>query len=133
MRFNDVVCQARERTLYLEKDGHLVHTCGSFKPFMYISIIRHKEFSAYIKSFYTLKRDRPNMEWVLIFAASLNEINKMLATKKKFTRKEIPDKLPSQLHHYCQAFEPDKDDASDLPPHRPGIDITIEIEKDNQG
>lgn len=57
----------------------------------------------------------------------------MLAPKKKFTRKEILDKLPPQLHHYYQAFEPDKDDASDLPPHRPGIDIAIEIEKDNQG
>lgn len=113
----------------LRNKGTLL-THGSAKRNMDISIIKHTEFSAYLKRFYILKADKPDKQCVSIFAASLNDINKMLAPKKRFTREEILDKLPSQLHHYYQAFKPDKDDASDLPPHCPGIDIAIEIEKD---
>ncbi|KAI0991679.1 hypothetical protein K3495_g16508, partial [Podosphaera aphanis] len=35
--------------------------------------------------------------------------------------------------HHSETFESDKNDYTDLPPHRPGVDLAIEIERDEQG
>ncbi|KAI1008180.1 hypothetical protein K3495_g64 [Podosphaera aphanis] len=57
----------------------------------------------------------------------------MLAPRKRITREEIMSNLPEQLRHYYHAFEADNNNESDLPPHRLGVDVAIEIEKDEQG
>ena len=39
--------------------------------------------------------------------------------------------LPPEYKEYIDVFDPDRIAA--LPPHRPGMDIEIQLEKDNQG
>lgn len=124
MRLNDVVYRARDRTLYLEKYDHYILTHGSREQKTDIAMVKHTEFAA------CLKKGAQNIS---VFAASVNDINKMLAPKQKLTPEEIKAKLPSELQKYWSVFETNKNNASDLPPHRPGVDIAIEIEKDEQG
>ena len=63
-----------------------------------------------------------------IFAASLKDIEKALAVKK---RTDPGVKLPEHYHEYLSLF--DMKVADQLPPHRPGIDHKIELEKDENG
>lgn len=49
------------------------------------------------------------------------------------TKEEILKKLPEQLRQHYVAFESDRNDKTDLPPSRPGVDLAIELEKDDQG
>ena len=65
------------------------------------------------------------------FAASLADIEKALKVKSKLTRAEVEEKLPLHYRKYLDVFDPDK--ATQLPPHRPGVDIEIPIEKDEKG
>ncbi|KAI0991140.1 hypothetical protein K3495_g17047, partial [Podosphaera aphanis] len=74
-----------------------------------------------------------NRDTLSVYAASVHDINKMLAPKKKITREEIISNLPEKLRHHFRAFEADNNDRNDLPPNRPGVDLSIEIEKDEQG
>lgn len=57
MRLNDVLYRARDRTLYLEKDEHFVHTRGSVKPHMDISMVKHTELLLISKVF-TRRRNK---------------------------------------------------------------------------
>ena len=65
---------------------------------------------------------------VEIFAASLRDIEKSLAVKK---RTDPRTKLPEHYHEYLPLF--DMKAADQLPPHRPGIDHKIELETDENG
>ncbi|KAI0992315.1 hypothetical protein K3495_g15871, partial [Podosphaera aphanis] len=133
MRYNDVIYKARERVLFLEKEKHMIRTHGSDIPKIEVAMIRHTAMSAYLKHVVRKGRVGANESSISVYAASLHDINKMLSPKKQLSREEILLKLPKQLQSYCYAFEGDKNNQSDLPPHRPGVDIAIEIEKDEQG
>src|SRR6266480_2122984 len=63
-----------------------------------------------------------------IFAASLKDIEKALAVKK---RTDPRVKLSEHYHEHLPLF--DMKIADQLPPHRPGIDHKIELEKDENG
>ena len=63
-----------------------------------------------------------------VFAASLKDIEKALAVKK---RTDPRVKLPGHYHEHLPLF--DMKIADQLPPHRPGIDHKIEFEKDENG
>ena len=63
-----------------------------------------------------------------VFAASLKDIEKALAVKK---RSDPYVKLPEHYHGHLSLF--DMKLADQLPPHRPGIDHKIELEKDENG
>ena len=63
-----------------------------------------------------------------IFAASLKDIEKSLAVKK---RTDPRSKLPEHYHEYLPLF--DMKEADRLPPCRPGIDHKIELETDENG
>ena len=65
------------------------------------------------------------------FAASLADIDKALKPKPKVTRAEVLAALPKEYQEYIDAFDPEK--IASLPPHRPGIDIEIVLEKDAEG
>jgi hypothetical protein len=63
-----------------------------------------------------------------IFAASLADIEKALAPKKHSDPRE---KLPIHYHDFLPLFS--RAQADQLPPHRPGIDHEILLEKDTNG
>ncbi|KAI0993167.1 hypothetical protein K3495_g15017, partial [Podosphaera aphanis] len=134
MRYNDVIYKARERVLFLKRENHIIRTHSSPQPKIDIEMIRHTEMTAYLKRACRKSQAQGEEESALsVYAASIHDINKMLAPKKKMTREEILHKLPGQLRHHYVAFEADKNDIRDLPPNRPGVDLAIELEKDDQG
>ncbi|KJZ68382.1 hypothetical protein HIM_12228 [Hirsutella minnesotensis 3608] len=63
-----------------------------------------------------------------IFSASLVDIERALAPRKKSDPRE---KLPPHYHEYLSVF--DRDQADQLPPHRPGCDHKIQLEKGADG
>ena len=68
---------------------------------------------------------------IKIFAASLSDIEKALRPKVQLSLEEIRNLLPQSYKSYAQVFNPKE--ASTLPPHRPGIDHEIPLEKDEHG
>jgi len=67
-------------------------------------------------------------ERVQVFAASLRDIEKALAPKKHTDPRQ---KLPQHYYEFLSLF--DRSAADRLPPHRPGIDHEITLEKDEGG
>ncbi|KAI1687666.1 Pol protein [Pyrenophora tritici-repentis] len=63
-----------------------------------------------------------------LFAVSIADIEKALKPRK---RSDPKTKLPPQYHQWLKAF--DHFLAEKLPPHRKGVDLHIEIEKDQDG
>lgn len=68
---------------------------------------------------------------VQLFSASLSDIQKALTVKPKLTIEEIVSKLPPHFRYLAAAFDPQE--ASKLPPFRPGLDHEIPFEKDEHG
>ena len=64
----------------------------------------------------------------LVFAASMYDIEKALSSKASIDPREI---LQEYLIPLVKAFEPKNADT--LPPHRPGIDHQMPLEKDENG
>ncbi|KAI0994648.1 hypothetical protein K3495_g13533 [Podosphaera aphanis] len=133
MRFNDVVYRARTRELYMEKIRYQIRTYSSIISSSDISMIRHTKFASYLKKSFNPKNEPGNENSISVFAASIHNINKMLAPKQRLTQEEIKSRLPHQVQHHFHLFEADNNDSTNLPPHRPGVDMAIEIEKDEQG
>ncbi|KAJ6436365.1 retrovirus polyprotein [Purpureocillium lavendulum] len=71
------------------------------------------------------KRDQRGLR---VFSASMADIEKALAPKK---RTDARERLPTHYHEYLAVF--DRDEADRLPPHRPGSDHRIVLEKDANG
>lgn len=63
-----------------------------------------------------------------VFAVTMADIDKALRPKVKIDPME---KLPPQYHKWSQAFSQQLADL--LPPHRPGVDLQIEILRDEHG
>ncbi|POS82466.1 hypothetical protein EPUL_005580 [Erysiphe pulchra] len=133
MRFNDIVYRARDRLLLFEKEGHYIQTHGMIEQQLDISMIKHTEFTAMVKRAQRQILGDDNVSTLSIFAVSVNDINKMLAPEIKLSSQDIKSKLPSRLHCYLKVFESDSYDRNDLPPHRPGVDLAIQLELDEQG
>lgn len=68
---------------------------------------------------------------ISIFAASMADIEKALRPKTQLTLEEITAMLPESYKSFAAVFDPK--DAATLPPHRPGLDHEIPLEKDVQG
>lgn len=68
---------------------------------------------------------------VQIFAASMSDIEKALRPKMQPSIEEIKKMLPEVYSSYANVFNPKE--ATNLPPHRPGIDHEIPLEKDENG
>lgn len=65
---------------------------------------------------------------VRVFAASLKDIERALQQK---TKSDPAERLPPQYREFLPVFQ--GGDANQLPPHRPGIDMKIVLEKDKDG
>ena len=80
-------------------------------------------------AYYTYIRRSRNDKTVQIFAASLQDIEKALAPKKKV---DVMSYLPKAHQHMAWIFDPKT--AAKMPPLRgPEIDHRIELEKDENG
>jgi hypothetical protein len=62
------------------------------------------------------------------FAASLKDIEKALEPSRKL---DLTSLVPQQYHAFKDVFQDPP--AGQLPPSRPGVDMTINLEKDNSG
>lgn len=76
------------------------------------------------------KKAKQNSE-ISIFAASIADIEKALKPKVQLSMKEIVEMLPEHYKQFAPVFNPKQ--AGTLPPHRPGIDHEIPLEKDESG
>ncbi|KAJ6437064.1 hypothetical protein O9K51_10361 [Purpureocillium lavendulum] len=74
------------------------------------------------------RQEKPDPRRLRVFSASLADIEKALAPKK---RSDARDRLPTHYHEYLSVF--DRAQADRLPPHRPGSDHKILLEKDGNG
>ena len=74
------------------------------------------------------RREKQDQRGLRIFSASLADIEKALAPKKKTDARE---KLPRHYHEYLSVF--DRGQADRLPPHRHGSDHKIVLERDANG
>ncbi|KAI0993647.1 hypothetical protein K3495_g14536, partial [Podosphaera aphanis] len=68
---------------------------------------------------------------ISIFAASISDIEKALRPKIKLSLEEVTRMLPDHYKCYAEVFNPKE--AATLPPHRPGLDHEIPLEKDEKG
>jgi transposase InsO family protein len=66
-----------------------------------------------------------------VFVITLEDIDKALTPKPHLTIEEIKQRLPPRYHDFIDVFN--QEEADKLPPHRPGIDHEIPIEKDQNG
>ena len=73
------------------------------------------------------QRQRKQKSDLQLFSASLADIEKALKPKPKLTREDVLRELPSHYAQFIEVFDPHE--ASKLPPHRPGIDQEIALEK----
>lgn len=68
---------------------------------------------------------------VELFAASVADIEKALRPKAQLSLEEVTKLLPKHYRKFAPVFNPKE--AATLPPHRPGIDHEIPLEKDEKG
>jgi hypothetical protein len=86
----------------------------------------HKQVNA---AAFLMHSQRKRHDRSIVFAASMADINKALQMKRRTDPKE---KLPDWVYkRFIKLF--DHKEADKLPPHRPGIDHRIELEKDSEG
>ncbi|KAI0994874.1 hypothetical protein K3495_g13307 [Podosphaera aphanis] len=70
----------------------------------------------------------------VVWSVSKMELEKALEPKKTMTREETRANLPAELWKFTELFLEDGTDGNDaLPPHRPGVDTKVVMQKDNQG
>ena len=69
---------------------------------------------------------KSSSEGTQVFSTSMKDIEKALQRK---VSSNPTDKLPPYYHEVLDAF--DRKKADQLPPHRPGIDYRIQLEKDD--
>lgn len=68
---------------------------------------------------------------IQIFAASMADIDKALRPKPQLSMEQIIEMLPESYKSFAAVFNPKE--AATLPPHRPGLDHEIPLEKDENG
>lgn len=68
---------------------------------------------------------------IQIFAASMADIDKALRPKPQLSLEQIIEILPQSYKSFAAVFNPKE--AAILPPHRPGLDHEISLEKDENG
>ena len=126
LRSEAVVYDPRLDELHIHSSGILAKRSGWQKKFEGPRpyAISAASMSAHIRR---AKRDH-DKSFVTIFAASLQDIEKTLKTK---SRSNPLEKLPERYKQFLELFE--DEEGSQLPPHRPGIDMKIQLEQDENG
>ncbi|KAJ6437630.1 AAA family ATPase [Purpureocillium lavendulum] len=116
-----------EGTLYIGTSGITVRSVENRPPTQ--TSIKRVVATAYSALVRRAKRESTAAELgTRVFAASLADINKALKPKVKGDPMKL---LPEHFHKALPLFDAQK--AKELPPHRQGIDHTIEIETGEDG
>jgi len=74
---------------------------------------------------------RKPQDGLRMFSVTMKDIDQALKPKTKPSIEEIERTLPHHYRDFLNVFDPRE--ANALPPHRPGIDHEIPIEKDEEG
>lgn len=119
-----VVIDQSDRTLFFKNTGLFVKQDADL-PKQQARPISAASFSMLAR---TAKKKKKKNNYQ-VFAASMADINKALQTKPLV---DARTKLPPWVESRFVALF-DKKEADKLPPHRPGIDHRIELEKDSNG
>jgi predicted aspartyl protease len=103
--------------------------------------VKNKQYTNYKKplqisqvissTFITIARKAKRNPKISVFAASLSDIEKALKPKVHLSLEEITAMLPNHYKKFASVFNPKE--AATLPPHRPGIDYEMPLEKDENG
>lgn len=82
-----------------------------------------------------VKRAGKRKEELTIASVTMTDINialeKFARSKEPVSIQQLRERLPSQLRELADAFL--GDEQGGLPPHRPGFDVKIELQKDDNG
>lgn len=136
---NDVVYRAKGRTLRIGSKAHgiVVREKGWYETNRFASARTHaiqsaKQVTGAVFGAMTsrARKHRDNLKSI-VFAVTINDINKALQEKERVTPEDIQRALPRELQHHQDAFAEDED--GELPPHRGGKDHSIELLRDDQG
>src|SRR6266516_2610558 len=84
--------------------------------------------SQVMASVFVAETKRSRKDSSTVFAISMADIEKALRPKLKTDPRKV---LPPQYHRWLEVFS--KEQADRLPPHRPGVDHEIRLEKDSSG
>jgi hypothetical protein len=123
MDHRDVTVAPAKKSLFIHSKGIRVRCNEGAVSTIATQLVNAASFAG------LMKRAKDLPETISIFAASLADINKALAPKKKV---DVMALLPKQYRKFFELFNPKE--AGKLPPHRgPGVDHKIELEsKDGQ-
>jgi len=119
---NDARIAPAKKSIYLKRWGTRIHTHQGTSSRLDIVEIGAVAFQQQIKKARSQKNE------VQVFAASLADINKALAPKIKADTSKL---LPEQYQWAKDLFDPKE--ASQLPPHRNGMDHAIELNEGKDG
>lgn len=97
-------------------------------PQLKVTQVMAAAFMADVRRLRRENRQRKATIDVGVYAVSMADIEKALKPRQRSDPKE---KLPPHYHQWLKVF--DRFLAEKLPPHRPGVDLHIEIEKDQNG
>lgn len=123
----DVVTYPRDRQLHLRAPGVWIRQRDPNEdPKTRLGVLGAHVFRALVRR--ECKRQKSQGRTTAVFAASMKDIDKALKTK---TYTDPRTKLPLHYHEFLDAFS--REEADQLPPHRPGIDHEIPIQKNDEG
>jgi len=123
MNTEKVVIYPAQGKLYIGQQDHWVTERSSIVGRQDITGISAATFMGYNK-----RNQETKQQGLLIYSASLRDIEKALAPKK---RTDPRSKLPECYQDYLSVF--DYQQADKLPPHRPGIDHQIPLQQGPNG
>jgi hypothetical protein len=118
----EVVIQPAKGRIYIGSQDHWVQERPGSHKRAPVSRVSAAVFLAHVRR---IRRGRHEMDRGLqVFSASLADIEKALAPKKKSDPREKP---PKHYQDYLDVFS--REQADQLPPHRSGIDHAIQLER----
>ncbi|KAI1006047.1 hypothetical protein K3495_g2170 [Podosphaera aphanis] len=137
---NKVIYEAGKHTLHMGQENQqvTVHEIGWMKKDHILNKTRYiqegKLVSALVFSTFTKRVQKSNGDLILasVTIADINKaLEKLSKMRPKMTTEAIRQKLPEQLQGLEDIFK--EDNSKELPPHRPGHDMEINLEKDETG
>ena len=130
MNRNHVTIAPAKKSIYIHTVGLRIFSREGKKHPLELKEIGANAFKKLLDQLRERKK-KNDQEPIQVFAASLADINKVLAPKPRISLDDIKKMLPEHLRHHASLFDPKE--ANVLPPHRKGVDHAVElVEKDGR-
>ena len=143
MELNDVIYMAKRRCLRFgsRNKGLWVRASGWHINKAPLSIKRRvAPFNKDLAALSSVSEFADHLRWArynnrtIIGAVSIEDITKALQPKMEQSRTDVTSSLPKEIREFVDLFLDDEiNNQGTLPPHRPGIDTKIPLQKDSQG